>query len=62
MHEGSGLELPLTKALVELHDGSLELQSEVDVGTTVTVRFPAERIVSETAGTSVAENIGAGAE
>jgi PAS domain S-box-containing protein len=42
---GTGLGIPLTKALVEMHGGSLDLQSEVGVGTTVTVRFPAERIV-----------------
>ncbi len=61
-YEGTGLGLPLTKALVELHGGSLDLQSEVDVGTAVTVRFPAERIASGTDGASVAEHIGAGAE
>ncbi len=44
-NEGTGLGLPLTKSLVELHGGYLDLQSEVAVGTTVTVRFPAERIV-----------------
>ena len=54
-YEGTGLGLPLTKALAELHGGSLDLQSEVDVGTTVTVRFPAERIVSETASVSTAQ-------
>ena len=43
--EGTGLGLPLTKSLVELHGGSLDLQSEPGVGTTVTLRFPAERIV-----------------
>ena len=43
-HEGTGLGLPLTKSLVEMHGGSLDLQSQVGVGTTVTVRFPAERI------------------
>ena len=48
-YEGAGLGLPLTKSLVELHGGSLDLQNEVGVGTTVTVRFPAERIVSEAA-------------
>ncbi len=45
-YEGAGLGLPLTKALVEQHGGVLDLQSEVTVGTTVTVRFPAERIVA----------------
>ncbi len=45
-YEGTGLGLPLTKALVELHGGALDLQSEVGVGTTVTVRFPAERIMA----------------
>ncbi len=45
-YEGTGLGLPLTKALVKLHGGALDLQSEVGVGTTVTVRFPAERILA----------------
>ncbi len=44
-HEGTGLGLPLTKSLIEMHGGSLDLKSEVGVGTTITVRFPAERIV-----------------
>jgi len=43
-YDGTGLGLPLTKALVELHGGSLDLQSKAGVGTTVTVRFPAKRI------------------
>lgn len=46
--EGTGLGLPLTKALVEMHGGSLDLQSEIGVGTTVTVRLPAARIVRPT--------------
>jgi len=45
-HDGTGLGLPLTKALVELQGGSLDLESTVNVGTTVTVRFPVERIVT----------------
>lgn len=49
-YEGTGLGLPLTKALVELHGGSLDLESEIGAGTTVTVRFPAERIVRERRG------------
>jgi PAS domain S-box-containing protein len=43
--EGTGLGLPLTKALAELHGGTLDLQSQLGSGTTATVRFPAERIV-----------------
>lgn len=43
--EGTGLGLPLAKTLTEQHGGSLDLQSQVGVGTTVTVRFPAKRIV-----------------
>lgn len=43
--EGTGLGLPLTKALCEMHGGSLDLQSQVNVGTTVTIRFPPERVV-----------------
>ncbi len=52
-HEGTGLGLPLTKALVELHGGSLDLQSQSNVGTTVTVHFPAERVSSPTASAPV---------
>ena len=50
-HEGTGLGLSLTKSLIEMHGGYLDLQSEVGVGTTVTVRFPAERIVHSPHGT-----------
>lgn len=43
--EGTGLGLPLTKKLVEMHAGSLDLQSEKNVGTTVTVRLPKSRLL-----------------
>ncbi len=39
-YEGTGLGLPLSKSLAEMHGGSLDIQSQVDVGTTVTVRLP----------------------
>lgn len=39
-HEGTGLGLPLSKALVELHGGTFEVNSELGVGTTVTVFLP----------------------
>lgn len=48
-YEGTGLGLPLAKSLVELHGGSLDLQSQVDVGTTVTIRLPARRIATRAA-------------
>ncbi len=43
-YEGTGLGLPLSKALVDLHGGELDLHSELDVGTTVTVRLPKDRL------------------
>ena len=39
--EGTGLGLPLVKSLVELQGGSLNIESAVNVGTSVTVTFPA---------------------
>jgi signal transduction histidine kinase/DNA-binding response OmpR family regulator len=38
-HEGSGLGLALVKELVELHHGSIHVQSEVGQGTSFTVRL-----------------------
>ena len=52
LNKGTGLGLSLTKILTESHGGSLDLQSEVGVGT---VEFPAERVAPESAGTSMAE-------
>jgi signal transduction histidine kinase len=41
---GIGLGLPLTKSMIELHGGSLELTSTFGVGTTARLRFPPWRI------------------
>ena len=43
--QGAGIGLPLSKRLAELHGATLELESEVGVGTTVIVRFPLERLI-----------------
>ena len=44
-YEGTGLGLPLTKSMVELHGGSIEIDSEPGQGTTVTVTLPKSRLV-----------------
>ena len=46
-HTGTGLGLPLSKHLVELHGGRLEIASQAGVGTTVTLLFPVERSLWE---------------
>ena len=44
-YDGSGLGLPLSKKLAELHGGELVIESELGAGTTVTVLFPKERTI-----------------
>lgn len=42
---GTGIGLPLTRSLVELHGGRVELESTLHRGTRVTVHLPVERLV-----------------
>jgi signal transduction histidine kinase len=39
-HQGAGLGLPFAKAVVELHGGSLAIESRLALGTTVTISLP----------------------
>lgn len=44
-YEGSGLGLPLSKGLVELHGGNMRLDSKVGRGTEVIVTLPSSRLI-----------------
>jgi signal transduction histidine kinase len=45
--QGTGLGLPLVRAMMELHAGRFELDSTVGAGTKATIVFPADRLVIE---------------
>lgn len=45
--QGTGLGLPLAKAMVDLHDGTMELISDTGQGTIVNLRFPAARVMQK---------------
>jgi PAS domain S-box-containing protein len=43
-YEGTGLGLPLVKSLIDLHGGTLDLESQEGKGTLATVVFPPQRV------------------
>jgi PAS domain S-box-containing protein len=43
--EGAGLGLHLTKSMIELHGGMLQIESEPGVGTNIRLIFPASRVL-----------------
>lgn len=43
-NDGTGLGLPIAKALIELHGGELVLSSELGLGTTAMLRLPRDRV------------------
>ena len=53
--EGAGLGLPIAKALVQLHGGTLEINSAKSLGTEVLVRLPSRLHVT---GTNRAADLG----
>ena len=46
-HEGTGLGLALVKVFVDMHDGRVDLESKIDVGSSFTVYLPNERIMED---------------
>ena len=56
--EGTGLGLPIARALVELHGGSLAIQSRPNEGTEVAIFLPAAHLVSVATREPVEEGIG----
>ncbi|HSE77081.1 MAG TPA: ATP-binding protein, partial [Alphaproteobacteria bacterium] len=43
-NDGAGVGLPLTKRLIELHGGALDIDSEPGAGTRVELKFPPSRV------------------
>jgi two-component system cell cycle sensor histidine kinase PleC len=46
-HQGSGLGLAISRALIELHGGSLQIKSREGQGTTVTCTLPIKSVTEE---------------
>ena len=48
-HKGTGLGLPISRSLIELHGGTLKVESMPNKGTTMTASFPLSRVVQRAA-------------
>ena len=58
--EGTGLGLPIARALVQLHGGHLEIRSAKSLGTEVTVMLPAGADISDMHGRQAPRDAGTG--
>lgn len=56
LREGTGLGLPIAKSLIELHSGRLQIISQKDHGTTVSVMLPSRHAVTAISNTELATN------
>lgn len=52
-NQGTGLGLPLTNSFAQLHGGRLKIESTPGKGTSVTITFPAERVIRLDKGKSI---------
>ena len=60
-HEGAGIGLALTRQLVELHGGHIDLDSAPNKGTIVSLLFPKERTIEAESGAAVSTGLPKGA-
>lgn len=60
-YEGAGIGLALTRQLVELHGGHIDLDSELGKGTIVSLLFPKERTIEVESNTAVSNKLPKGA-
>ena len=51
-YEGLGLGIPLARAMVRLHDGDIDYESDLGKGTTARMTLPADRVIAAHRGAS----------